>query len=61
MPELTHSSIGIISFISEFLNQSLALNLDYNSSVNYLNDKLEKSLNSFSTKLNFAIHVIAKN
>jgi hypothetical protein len=41
------------------LETSLALNLDENQAEKFLKEKLEESLSSFSTRLNFAIHVIA--
>ena len=52
MPELDEKTI-------RFLEGSLALNMDRESSENYLYEKLEESINSLSTRLNFAIHVIA--
>jgi hypothetical protein len=41
------------------MHESLALNLDSSSSQVFLDNKFEDALNSFATKLNFAIHIIA--
>ncbi len=70
IPELTEKSISIYNNKKVFLESSLALNADrtekkdQNKSYKkpsevYLMNKLNESLSSLSTKLNFAIHVIA--
>ena len=52
-----------ISELSEkslrFLENSLALKMDDKGAIDFLNKKLNESMDSVSTKLNFAIHIVA--
>jgi hypothetical protein len=60
IPELTHNSISKLLFnIIGFLEKSLALSMTEEAAEKYLLEKLEESLHSLSTKLNFAFHLIA--
>jgi len=61
VPELNCNSISneIFKLILEFLEYSLALEKNDLEAENFLLEKLRESLNSFSTKLNFAIHIMA--
>jgi hypothetical protein len=60
IPELTESSISTFNLIFlETLDTSLSLNTNTKHAQKYLLEKLKEALDSWSTKLNFAIHVIA--
>ena len=52
IPELSEKSL-------RFLENSLVLNLDDKEAMEFLNKKLNESMDSMSTKLNFAIHIVA--
>ena len=62
IPELNENSISkrlIFIIFLEFLEYSLALGKNESEAEEFLIEKLKESLNSFSTKLNFAIHIMA--
>ena len=52
IPELDEKSI-------KFLDYSLALNMGKDEAKKFLEDRLNDSINSVSTKVNFAIHIVA--
>ena len=52
IPELNEKSL-------RFLENSLFLKKDDKEAIDYLNKKLNESMDSVSTKLNFAIHIVA--
>ena len=52
IPELSEKSL-------RFLEGSLVLKLDDKSAIEFLHKKLNESMDSMSTKLNFAIHIVA--
>ena len=52
IPELTEKSL-------RFLENSLLLKRDDKEAIEYLNRKINDSMDSMSTKLNFAIHIVA--
>ena len=52
IPELSEKSL-------RFLESSLVLNLNDKDAIDFLNKKLIESMDSVSTKLNFAIHIVA--
>ena len=52
IPELNEKSL-------RFLENSLLLRKDDKEAIEFLNKKLNESMDSVSTKLNFAIHIVA--
>ena len=52
IPELSEKSL-------RYLENSLVLNLKDEEALEFLKQKLYESMDSMSTKLNFAIHIIA--
>ena len=52
IPELNEKSL-------RFLENSLLLKKDDKEAIEFLNKKLYESMDSVSTKLNFAIHIVA--
>ena len=52
IPELTEKSL-------RFLENSLLLKRDDKEALEYLDRKINESMDSMSTKLNFAIHIVA--
>ena len=52
IPELNEKSL-------RFLENSLLLKKDDKEAIEFLNKKLNESMDSVSTKLNFAIHIVA--
>ena len=52
IPELNEKSL-------RFLEKSLFLKKDDKAAIEYLDKKLYESMDSVSTKLNFAIHIVA--
>ena len=52
IPELNEKSL-------RFLENSLALKKDDKEAIEFLDKKLYESMDSVSTKLNFAIHIVA--
>lgn len=66
IPELKERFIRILNFFSNsknlilgFLETSLALKMKDNEAKKYMEEKLEQSLGSIATRINFAIHVLA--
>ena len=43
----------------KFLENSLLLKKDDKEAIEFLNKKINESMDSMSTKLNFAIHIVA--
>ena len=52
IPELNEKSL-------KFLENSLLLKKDDKEAIEFLNKKINESMDSMSTKLNFAIHIVA--
>ena len=52
IPELDEKSL-------KYLENSLLLKRDDKEAIEYLNKKINDSMDSMSTKLNFAIHIVA--
>jgi hypothetical protein len=61
IPELNKNSISNYMTLNvlEFLNSSLALDMNDAEAERYLLKNLEIALNALSTKINFAIHILA--